>query len=111
MSLQDQDKAAHQDSLVRAPLSAGIGFVEQVLYVYCLASTHREFIGSVLLFKAFFGWLSKDVMEDTNHQMLLMRFYVYAIGNFVSLAFAILFFEIVHLSGPIFVPWFLTLIY
>ena len=40
-----------------------------------------------------------------------MRFYVYAIGNFMSLALAILFFEIVHLSGPIFVPWFLTLIY
>jgi len=106
----------------RVAASAGIGIVEQTLYIYCLSSTHREFIGSVLLFKAFYTWLSLSPPAPTtptatgttdggterlaiqkndparpHRNYLLELFYAYAIGNFVSLSYAIFFYEIVHL--------------
>ena len=101
-------------SFHRVGASAGVGIIEQTLYVYCLASTHREFIGSILIFKAFFNWLSlappnvaatQDDKQQISHAVsvrqhryeLLEIFYAYAIGNFLSLAIAILLYEAVHL--------------
>jgi hypothetical protein len=125
----------------KAPGSVTVGFLEQVLYVYCLTSTHREFIGSILLFKAFLGWLQISataaapaqatatitgrlefnapssnpipiVIAETpavragsgEYRGMLAGFYIYAIGNFVSLSVAILVFEIVHLWESRFSP-------
>jgi hypothetical protein len=109
IGLKGADRTNHAESLVRAPLSAAIGLIEQTLYIYFLTSSHQQYVGSLLLFKAFFGWLTLQNANDTDHQKVLMKFYVYAIGNLMSLAFAILFFEIVHLSGPRFKPWLLSL--
>jgi hypothetical protein len=103
----------------RVAASAGVGIIEQTLYIYCLSSTHREFIGSVLLFKAFFTWLSMapQAVPQTDgagaaapkpvvaRHDLLEIFYTYAIGNFLSLAFAIFFYEIVHLWLIRIIPW------
>ncbi len=128
----------YADMLSRAPGSIGVGLLEQILYVYCLTSTHREFIGSILLFKGFLGWLQASAMPSgstsaaatitgrleftapsTNttipftipatpvlasggstrgeYRGMLAGFYIYAVGNFISLGFAILVFEVVHL--------------
>lgn len=92
----------------RTAASDGIGIIEQTLYVYCFTSGHREFIEAVLLFKAFSNWLSFNVSYqnlkdattsevDDYRLTLLEQFYAYAVGNFLSLGFAILFYEIVHL--------------
>jgi hypothetical protein len=113
-------KSAPNLALSRVAASSGVGIIEQILYIYCLSSTHREFIGSVLLFKAFFNWLNlvpptatkeagptaadsgkpQSQLNDAaeRHRLYLLEvFYTYAIGNFLSLAFAIFFYEIVHL--------------
>ena len=54
---KQSNPALYSDIISRAPGSMVIGLLEQSLYVYCLTSTHREFIGSILLFKGFLSWL------------------------------------------------------
>ncbi|WP_395665940.1 hypothetical protein [Methylocella sp.] len=115
----------------KVELSAAVGVVEQTLYLYALFSGLTGILTSVLIFKAFNGWLTiaaptgadlqtpnaqtPTILPQTaqtqtippqtippqtaqpaeGHVALenLIRFYGYAIGNFISLMFAIVIFE------------------
>jgi hypothetical protein len=74
-----------------------IGCVEKFLYCYFLIRNYESALGCLLLFKAFTHWLHQQEQAQVaegaqNHAPLskaLLRYYSYAIGNFISLLFAI----------------------
>ena len=87
------------------PVGRIVGLVERELYLYALIFPMHGLITAVLLFKAFSGWLKLgDTPAAPDSQgglssielmglQTLVRYYSYAIGNFVSLAWAIFIFE------------------
>lgn len=100
-----------------------VGIVEREIYFYCLLSGLTGLLGSVLLFKAFSGWLKlsesqkeeeeksaqsnetqrtedqSELREDEKFDVkTLARYYGYAIGNFLSLLWALLIYEIARHS-------------
>jgi hypothetical protein len=97
-----KDRLLYEQATLRVEFTSGVGIIEQLLYTYAFVSGFREFIGGVLLFKAFHGWLStqdsrEQIHPDARAKESLERFYAYAIGNFISLAYAILAYEVAHL--------------
>ena len=105
------------------PVGRIVGMVERELYFYALIYPMHGLITAVLLFKAFSGWLklgdtpvtpdSQGVLSSVELMGLqtLVRYYSYAIGNFVSLAWAILMFEgirIVLRLSPAVAGWLLV---
>jgi hypothetical protein len=118
-NLKEKNKQLYDMITLRVELTTGVGMIEQLLYTYAFVSGFREFIGGVLLFKAFFGWLElkksradlageeqlqkqltaegQPGADHASFDLTLMRFYAYAIGNFISLAYAIAAYEIAHL--------------
>lgn len=78
------------------PLGKVVGFLEGELYLYAMFTQVHAFISAVLLFKAFSGWLvtHADVTNpEVQSTKTLTRFYSYAIGNFISLLWALVVFE------------------
>ena len=87
-----------------------VGFLEKEIYLYALVAQVQPLIGSVLVFKAFTGWIRAEATarpseaapsgeaEDsaTVRTGAILRFYTYAIGNFVSLLWALGIFEFLH---------------
>ena len=106
------------------PVGKVVGLIERELYLYALIFPIHSLITGVLLFKAFSGWLklgdtpvtpdSQGVLSSVELVGLqtLVRYYSYAIGNFVSLAWAILIFEgiriVLRLSPPAVAGWLLV---
>jgi hypothetical protein len=98
------------------PVGKVVGFVERELYFYALILPVHGLITAVLLFKAFSGWLkladtpdlpaSKGVLSSSELMGLqtLVRYYSYAMGNFVSLAWAILIFEGLRIAMRFYPP-------
>jgi hypothetical protein len=78
------------------PVGKVVGLIERELYLYALILPIHGLITAVLLFKAFSGWLklgdtpvtpdSQGVLSSVELMGLqtLVRYYSYAIGNFVS---------------------------
>lgn len=88
-----------------------IAWVEEVLYMYSAFAQIESIFSGVLLFKAFYAWISSDKVQilrppvpatysdNVKNQFarfcnsrspMLVKFYEYAIGNFISLAIALL---------------------
>lgn len=87
------------DDLVgRQPLGKVVGFLEVELYMYAMIANVPSLIGAVLLFKAFSGWLTTQATgtPEAKSMRTLARFYSYAIGNFLSLLWALLIFEVLR---------------
>ncbi|WP_428030284.1 hypothetical protein [Ancylobacter sp.] len=84
----------------KEPFGRVIGIVECQLYYYALMTT-PSLISPILIFKAFSNWLSfkADNTPDGEAKSIrtLARFYSYAIGNFISLAWAIFSFELARI--------------
>jgi len=111
-SLDEAIRAAkaqdREDFGVGRPLGKVVGVIEREIYLYALLTPIHGLITAVLLFKAFSGWLrlgdtsngdDKDqLLEETGKAetkglRTLARYYSYAIGNFISVAWALLMFE------------------
>lgn len=75
-----------------------IGAIESLLYVYALVAGYAEILVGVLAFKGFTGWLAFKEPDQAHGKSLgtLVRFYSYAIGNFLSLVWAVVAFECVR---------------
>jgi hypothetical protein len=74
-----------------------IGFLEKEVYLYALIAQIQPLIGTVLVFKGFTGWLRAEcATNDQQNEVTLVRFYNYAIGNLISLLWAIGIFEFLH---------------
>jgi hypothetical protein len=88
-----------------------IAFVEEVLYMYSAFAQIESIFSGVLLFKAFYTWISGEPVQILqpptpptysdavkaqferfcqSRSHMLVKFYEYAIGNFVSLGIALL---------------------
>jgi hypothetical protein len=90
------------------PVGRIVGMVERELYFYALIYPMHGMITAVLLFKAFSGWLKlgdpppttapTNVLgsQELKGLQTLARYYSYAIGNFLSLAWALLIFEVIR---------------
>ena len=91
------------------PVGKVVGMVERELYFYALIYPMHGLITAVLLFKAFSGWLklgdpspaatpTTAVLgsQELMGLQTLSRYYSYAIGNFLSLAWALLIFEVIR---------------
>ena len=89
------------------PVGRVVGVIERELYLYALIFPIHGLITAVLLFKAFSGWLElSGSPEKTGGEILgsaelaglgtLSKYYSYAIGNFLSLIWAILIFEVIR---------------
>lgn len=73
------------------PLGNVIGIVERQLYLYAAFSGMHAIISGIIVFKAFSGWITRDgKMSDKE---VLAQFYVYAIGNFISIGWALAIYE------------------
>jgi hypothetical protein len=111
-SLQEAIQAAiaedREDLGAKRPIGRIVGVIERQIYLYALFSPIHGMITAVLLFKAFSGWLKLgDPLDKSGHEAdlkvngeteikglrTLARYYSYAIGNFMSLAWALLIFE------------------
>jgi len=89
------------------PVGRVVGIIERELYLYGLILPIHGLITAVLLFKAFSAWLERDDPQETSAKVLdspgfkdvakLAKYYSYAIGNFISLAWAIVIFEAIRL--------------
>lgn len=96
--LDEAFKVELKDLTVRETIGKVMGTIESVIYIYALVVNHTEILGSVLAFKAFTGWLSLQGGVNSNGKNMptLVRFYSYAIGNFLSLLWAIFSYELVR---------------
>jgi len=100
----DTNSGEDEDLSERPPFGKVVGFIERELFLYALFVSLPEIISGVLLFKAFSGWIatsSSRVNKDSDKGKekdlrVLARFYCYAIGNFVSLLWAFLLFELMR---------------
>ncbi|WP_431301885.1 hypothetical protein [Sediminicoccus sp. BL-A-41-H5] len=89
-----------------------IGCLEKFLYCYFIIRGQESALGCLLLFKGFTHWLHQQEQVSAagaaeGHAPLskaLLRYYSYAVGNFISLLFAILICEVVT-SVVRGVPW------
>lgn len=93
---EDNVHAEMDAAAKRKPLGKVVGFLEGELYLYAMFTQVHAFIGAVLLFKAFSGWLvthASDASPEVQSTKTLTRFYCYAIGNFTSLIWALIVFE------------------
>jgi hypothetical protein len=90
------EEREHRDLTETPPFGAIVGFIERQLYLYALFTKTPDIIAAVLMFKAFSGWIAGEALRKTAEKDLkvLARFYVYAIGNFVSLLWAVLIFQL-----------------
>jgi hypothetical protein len=101
-SLSDAVETEKHELISREPFGKSLGFIEMVLYFYTLQSGLSGLTAAVLLFKAFTGWIGING-EDSSQEVAaktLARFYSYAIGNFISLLWAIFLFELIKTVGP-----------
>lgn len=103
-----------EDLGAKRPIGRIVGVLERQIYLYALMSPIHGLITAVLLFKAFSGWLKLGDMPDAKTEQTddskanlesefkglktLARYYSYAIGNFMSLAWAVLIFEGMRLA-------------
>lgn len=96
--LDEAFKAELKDLTIRETIGKVMGTIESAVYIYALVVNHTEILGGVLAFKAFTGWLSlqSGVHANGRNMPTLVRFYSYAIGNFLSLLWAIFSYELVR---------------
>lgn len=82
----------------KPPFGKIIGFLERELYLYALVAGITDLLVGVLAFKGFTSWLlaKPDETNSGKSHSMLGRFYSYALGNFISLAFALAIFEILR---------------
>ncbi|WP_445371830.1 hypothetical protein ACH518_03135 [Methylomonas sp. HW2-6] len=94
-SLRQAIDSELQDLSERQPLGKVVGILERQLYLYGMVTQIHAFIGAILLFKAFSGWLTTQAKDSPEGKSMktLARFYSYAIGNFLSLTWALIIFE------------------
>lgn len=80
----------------RNDLSKAIGVVERELYLYCFFTLNTWIVSPIVLFKAFSVWLASpknDNVSERKSYKSQASYYSYAIGTFISLAWALLIFE------------------
>jgi hypothetical protein len=102
VSVQDAHKDARTTTLELIGGSklfgATIGFFERQAYLYSLAVLPSLMTG-VLLFKAFFSWINSSAITEASHrQLAIAQYYSYALGNLISLIWAIVFYHLAQLA-------------
>jgi hypothetical protein len=70
-----------------------VGWVERQLYLYALSYGVVQILQAVVVFKGFAGWVTVGVTDKSHSSKVLSHFYGYTIGNLISLALAIAFYE------------------
>ena len=53
----EEHSSLAKETKAKQHLSDAIGFMKRKIYLYCFFSGKQEFVGAILLFKAFSGWL------------------------------------------------------
>jgi len=91
----------------RRPFGRIVGAIERQVYLYASVANIETLFSAILLFKAFFAWLEikqKNPVKEGQllssdqgvQQLSLAKYYGYAIGNLLSLVWALIIFEVVR---------------